>query len=756
MAATRGKNVSIGLIGLAAWGLLIVFLLRFDLGSVITGGSVAEVALDAYEVGLAALAAIGVVLLVALRPPSRNRSRTDAASQAIPVFESAIQAFLARQPGPTGQRQLMASLVESMSRLSGAAGASLEVLEGDDLVYSFGVLAAPPNTGRQPLRSHPFLEVVRNNRIVRLPDPLSAAGGPTSSAPPYRSAVGLPVGYAGRVLAVVRLVSPEPEALDEAAAARARGILPLLSYALWKGAESAEDAGARVERDAALAKVKDLEARLATLADQLDDVHWLTDAKRESLISVNGAYERVFQRSPDKLYTSARAWYEAVHPDDRDAALQAALQAKEGAFDATYRIVRPDKSVAWIREQGRLLRDGKGQPLAWSAIARDVTEHARLEAFERRVGFTLENSSLMAYAARPDGDYGITFISPNVTRVLGYSPGEILRDSNFWSARLHPEDQPRVFADFPTLFKKGTLVHEYRFKHSDGTWRTIRDEMALLRTEDGKPYEIVGYWTDVTEAKRNEEGVSYSLNRIKELQDSRTRILNAISHDLANPITPMRLQLHMMKDKLEKGSAAAKSLEVVARNLDQLTRLIEDLKDLARLEAGKLQVDPQPTDLTELARSAVESFQATSEVKGIHLKFEPGGPLPLEADPQRIGQVLYNFLSNAQKFTPEKGTIRVETRRDAQGATVRVTDTGRGLTRDEMDRLFKPFSQVHDRKEVKEKGTGLGLYICKGLIESHHGRIFVESPGHGRGSTFGFTLPTSGKDVPAAKEATAR
>lgn len=742
--ARKGITVSLGLIGLALWGALAVLFLRIDLGTIISGAPTQQVVLDAFEVGLLGAMAIGVVLLVALSPGGQGRLRGDPAQEALSTMEKVVVSFLARQPGPEGQKQLMGQLVDAAARLAGASGASLERVEGDDLVYLLGTGSAPPNTGRVPLRTHPLADCVRANRIVIVPDaaaPRGAEPSAASTAVPFRSILGLPVAYAGRVLAVVHMVAPGPYAFNDSAAARARPILPLLAHALWKGAESSEEAAAAAERDRLLARVSEFEGRLGALMDQLEDVHWVTDANREHLIAVNGAYERVFGRSPDKLYTSARTWYDSVHPDDREAALQAALQAKEDQFEATYRIVLPNKSVAWIRERGRRLRDANRKPIAWSALATDVTEQARLEAYERRVAFTLEKAPVVSYAARPDGDYGITFIAPNVEAILGYKPGEVLKDSNFWSARIHPEDQARAFADFPTLFKKGSLAHEYRFKHADGTWRTLRDEVGLLRTEDGKPFEIVGFLSDITEARRNEEGVSYSLNRIKELQDSRTRILNTISHDLANPITPMRLQLHMMKDKVPAGGPAAKGLEVVTRNLDQLTRLIEDLKDLARLEAGKLQVDPQPADLGELAKQAVESFQGAAEAKGISLVLDSGGALPVEADPQRIGQVLYNFLTNAQKFTPAKGTIRVEAKRDPAGAVIRVTDSGRGLSRDEMDRLFKPFSQVHDRKEVKEKGTGLGLYICKGLVESHGGRIFVESQGHGKGSTFGFTIP---------------
>lgn len=243
-----------------------------------------------------------------------------------------------------------------------------------------------------------------------------------------------------------------------------------------------------------------------------------------------------------------------------------------------------------------------------------------------------------------------------------------------------------------------------------------------------------------------EEGVNYSLSRIKELQDARTRLLDTISHDLANPLTPVRLQLSILKEALvDKPGTTARSMEILERNVEQLARLIEDLKDVARLEGGTLKIRAAPADVAELARSAVDSFQGNAKERGVTLEGKVAPSLPVTADAQRITQVLFNFLTNALKFTPKDGLIRVEAGKSGKDAVVRVTDSGRGLTKEEMDKLFRPFSQVHKATEIKERGTGLGLYISKGLIESHGGKIFVESKGHGKGSTFGFSLPLSGK-----------
>lgn len=229
-------------------------------------------------------------------------------------------------------------------------------------------------------------------------------------------------------------------------------------------------------------------------------------------------------------------------------------------------------------------------------------------------------------------------------------------------------------------------------------------------------------------------------SKIQEQNVSRIRVLQELAHDLASPLTPVMLSLHVLRAE----GSSPKLLDVIERNLNRQRRLIADVSDLARLEGGKLAMERQDCDLSELARETVESLQAPAKERGVHLVVDAGGDARAALDAGRISQVITNLVSNALKFTPPGKTIQVRTFGDADSVSLLVADQGSGMTQEQLGELFVPFCQVHDPAIVKrpeDKGTGLGLSICKGLVEAHGGQIKATSRGPGHGSTFTVTLP---------------
>lgn len=231
--------------------------------------------------------------------------------------------------------------------------------------------------------------------------------------------------------------------------------------------------------------------------------------------------------------------------------------------------------------------------------------------------------------------------------------------------------------------------------------------------------------------------------RLLELDELKTQFLNNAAHELRTPLTPIKTQMHILKNAEWGGlnDRQQRAISMMDRNIERLNLLVQDLLEVARLQAGRLKLDRRPMDLSLLAHEAVESFGDPARQAGIRLDLRTGPPLMVDADPKRLIQVMFNLLSNALKFTPTGGQISVELTCDETDAIVRVRDTGRGMKAEDIGKLFNPFSQIADGSEVTQPGSGLGLFICRGILEQHGGRVWAESPGPGQGSVFTFALP---------------
>lgn len=235
-------------------------------------------------------------------------------------------------------------------------------------------------------------------------------------------------------------------------------------------------------------------------------------------------------------------------------------------------------------------------------------------------------------------------------------------------------------------------------------------------------------------------GAAY--RELQSLEKLRLQILNNIVHDLRSPLTPISIQLHLMQRlSSDLPEPARQSLAVIQRNLEHIRLLVADLQDVAKLESGELRLHKKPVELSRLVRHSVESFKEEANQRRLTIDVEVHEPIPVHADDVRLNQVLYNLVTNALKFTPSGGSVKVRSIVSDGHARVEVRDSGRGLLPDEISRLFQPFSQTHHPDEVKERGTGLGLFISRGIVEQHGGRIWAESPGRALGSTFCFELP---------------
>ncbi len=232
---------------------------------------------------------------------------------------------------------------------------------------------------------------------------------------------------------------------------------------------------------------------------------------------------------------------------------------------------------------------------------------------------------------------------------------------------------------------------------------------------------------------------------LEEERHMRENFISVVSHELRGPISVLMgySELLPLWDRLPPARREL-ALRAIGDQARLMNRLIGDLLDTSRIQTGRFTVEKAPVDLAELAHRVVAAQQAAARNHRIHLVAPP--ELRLEADEARLLQVLTNLVSNAIKYSPEGSEIGVQVENRGGEALVSVRDQGIGIPPEQMPQLFRPYSRLFRERSVK--GIGLGLYITKGIIEAHGGRIWAESPGPGQGTTFYFTLPKGGESQP--------
>ena len=224
----------------------------------------------------------------------------------------------------------------------------------------------------------------------------------------------------------------------------------------------------------------------------------------------------------------------------------------------------------------------------------------------------------------------------------------------------------------------------------------------------------------------------------EEASRAREEMLAVVAHDLRNPLNVVMMTTHLVADTEPSGERRDQLLGVMLRAAQRMNRLIEDLLDVVRQESGKMRLNVEEVEVASLLAQTAELFQTTAIEKGVSLLIEEASPgLGVRGDSERIMQVLSNLVGNALKFVPRGGSVVLKCERGGAEAVFTVTDSGPGIAREDLDRLFEKFWQ---RRRTDRRGVGLGLAIARGIVEAHGGRIWAESR-VGVGSTFYFTLP---------------
>jgi PAS domain S-box-containing protein len=348
-----------------------------------------------------------------------------------------------------------------------------------------------------------------------------------------------------------------------------------------------------------------------------------------------------------------------------------------------------------------------------------------------------------------------TFVSPQVQRITGFEVSEWMEGESFLKARTPLEDYKEFHASFRESVERGIDESvEHRFLCQDG--RTVWLKTSFRRANsEGRP-EIRGLSVDITQVKNAEEMAQAAVK----LRDD---FLSIASHELKTPLTPLRLQIQLLKRNLERDPAfnhmmsrCYKSIESSIKQVDRLAKLVDELLDVSRINAGQMQIEREEFDLREMVRENLLRFKDEISDAGCILDVD----LPYEVkghwDPLRIEQVFVNILTNAIKYGRGK-PIRIALTKNSEKVVLKIADQGIGISKEDKDRIFNRFERAVSPSEFG--GLGLGLFIVTQILEAHEGKISLKSE-IGEGSEFSVELPliqaSPGMSISSEKGAHAR
>ena len=433
-----------------------------------------------------------------------------------------------------------------------------------------------------------------------------------------------------------------------------------------------------------------------------------------------------FDRGFDDLAESQSAMTDAL-AREAQLANQAADRRQESAIRWTV-IVAAGTLGAMLLLAFALYRLGAGNEV----LVRRVQEKADQLAFSND---ELEDAQQLAHIGSWQWDLttGQTQWSTEFYRILGLDPDTQGDHQDLFLARVHPDDAAEVVRAQDEAATAHDDIHsEYRVVRPDGTVRDVRAMGRAVRGESGTVVRLVGTVQDVTEQR--------VVQRMKD------EFVGVISHELRTPLTSIRGALGLMS-----GGAvgtlppkAQRMADVALNSCERLVRLVNDILDVEKLSAGKLELDLELLPVQVLVEGALEEMRAMAHEAGVTLTATHSDAVVF-ADRDRIAQTLANLLSNAVKFSPEGGVVSVSAGPAPAGeggdrvVLFTVTDQGPGIPADKLESIFDRFAQADASDSRAKAGTGLGLPICRGIVEQHGGRIWATST-PGSGSTFTFVL----------------
>ena len=497
-------------------------------------------------------------------------------------------------------------------------------------------------------------------------------------------------------------------------------------------------------------RAAELSKRLDVAANAAEVGIWSRDVESQAG-EWNSQMFRLFDREPSLGVPSREDWLMLMHPDDRLRISQARdelMLTRSGTVEHAYRVVRPSGELRWITQRARLESlDGCRLILG---VSMDVTARVRGEAALR----TSNERAGLAARATGMGSWewntatGASVWDDAMFTLRGLVPRAVAPGADERLAMVHADDRAQtddVLRD--AVLSRQPAAQEFRVVWPDGSVRWLASRATPMPEEDGRILRYIGVNWDVTERMTAEAARQDSVIA-KRKSEAKSAFLARMSHELRTPLNAVLGFAQLLQLDHDRGVPVQRAhIDHVRTAGDHLLSLINNVLDLSSLESGELRIELTPVQVADVVAEVLPMLEPLARRHGIvvHAEALAGS---VRADRMRLRQIVINLLSNAIKYNRAQGEVRLETQPAAGAVVLRVSDTGRGLTPEQIEQLFEPFNRLGLESENIE-GTGIGLAIVKALVDHMRGSIHVSSK-VGQGTVFEVCLPVATEPGPAA------
>ncbi len=502
------------------------------------------------------------------------------------------------------------------------------------------------------------------------------------------------------------------------------------------------------------------ETRRATVLAQRVEI--ATQAAAIGFVSIDAGAERpnwnaqmrlIHGVAPDSPEPTVRDWLKhAVHPGDRGRVRKAVASLAQGAaqeFDIDFRLHRPGGELRHVRFHARA--DNQGEQTVFVGVMIDETEaragERALRAANERAALAVHGTGLGTWEI--DLRSGTTFWDEQMWQLRGLAPRAAAPSEGERRELIHPDDRALVDAKLAqAIADAGPAYYEFRCRLPDGQWRWLASRSLAQRDEQGNTIGRLGVNWDITDTK-NAEGARHERAVAERDSRAKSQFLARMSHELRTPLNAVLGFTQMLQNDGESSSAETRRrrLDHIRAAGQHLLSLINDVLDLSSLEGGEVRVQLGPVALGPLVNETLPLVEELARQRKVKLRVgNVAGSA--QADATRLRQVLLNLLTNAIKYNAAGGSVTVSAEPRAEWVVLRINDTGRGMSDEQLRHVFEPFNRLGLEQEEIE-GTGIGLAIVKALVERMGGSVHVDST-LGVGSVFELRLPLA---APAAEPA---